>query len=601
MAANILQPGATTQQIVCAASADGSVLVRRTEPLGAHARRVTEPLEHWANVAPGRAFMAERAGDGWRMVTYREALTAARAIGQALLDRDLSTQHPVLILSGNSIAHALLALGCLHVGIPFVPISTAYSLLSADFARLRDIVDLVRPGLVFAEDGSAYAAAIDVCIAPETELVVARGNPGRHATLFDTLLATIPGAAVDVAAGKVGPDSVAKLLFTSGSTGFPKGVIHTHRMWCSTIAMFAAVHPIGGEKAPVLVDWLPWSHVFGGSVSFGMVLFNGGTFYIDDGKPLPGQFEKTARNLREIASTFHTSVPRGYEELLRALRGDDALRRSFFSQVQFLQYSGAALPHSVFDGFAELARATIGHVVPWLAALGSTEAGLITARLGASPNDIGLPACGVDLKLVPVDGKWEARVKSPSVTPGYWRRHDLTEDAFDAQGFLRTGDAVAWIEPGRPEAGLRYDGRMAEDFKLVTGTWVRVGMVREHLMKHLAAELRDVVIVGENREYIAVLGIPTDARGASDPDVHERLRSKLAALARDAGGSAQRVLRFAFLTAPLSIDRGELTDKGAISQRTILRRYVDVIDTLYADPPGDHVICVDPSNHDSAA
>jgi feruloyl-CoA synthase len=374
MTTGVSQSNAAAQDVVCTASDDGAVLVRRTQPLAPYALRVTEPLERWAAVAPDRAFVAERAGDGWRTVTYREALTAARAIGQALLDRGLSAERPVLILSGNSIAHALLSLGCLHVGIPFVPISTAYSLLSVDFARLRDIVEALRPGLVFVEDGIAYAAAIKACIALETEVVVADGNPGRRVTLFDALLATTPTVAVDIAAGKVGPDSGAKLLFTSGSTGFPKGVIHTHRMWCSSIAMLATVHPIVSEGAPVLVDWLPWSHVFGGNVSFGMVLFNGGTFHIDEGKPLPGQIEKTARNLREIAPTFHTSVPRGYEELLHALHRDPSLCRSFFSRVQFLQYSGAALPQSVFDGFTELAQATVGRAVPWLALLGSTEA-----------------------------------------------------------------------------------------------------------------------------------------------------------------------------------------------------------------------------------
>jgi feruloyl-CoA synthase len=602
MASIGFQAVAEEEEIIRETSADGGELLRRATPLGPYALRVTEPLERWAAQAPDRPFLAVRSGDGWRTVTYREALTRARALGQALLDRGLSAERPVMILSGNGIEHALLSLGCLQVGIPFVPISTAYSLVSSDFVRLRDIVKIVRPGLVFADDGAAYAAALGAAIAPATEVVVNNGHPDRQAVRFDALLATRPTEAVDIAAGQIRPDSIAKLLFTSGSTGAPKGVIHTHGGWCAMMAMFDAVtRSLSADQPPALIDWLPWSHVFGGSVSFGIALFNGMTFYIDDGKPLPGQIEKTARNLREIAPSFHTGVPKGYEELLGVLRHDNELRRSFFSRVRFLLYSGAAMPQSVLDGFAELACATIGRSVPWVAALGSTDAGLITLQLGggASSGGIGLPAHGVDLKLAPVDGKWEARVRSPSVTPGYWRRPDLTEAAFDEQGFFRTGDAVTWIAPGKPAAGLRYDGRTAEDFKLVTGTWVRVGLLRAHLLKHLAPDVREVVIAGENRKYIAVLGIAADPRAVDDPAARKRLEAKLTALAEESSGSAQRVLRFAFLTAPLSIDKGELTDKGAISQRTILRRHADAIDALYADPPADHVISAADPKRDS--
>ena len=574
---------------------DGSLRVRNAAAPGPCPDRLTEQLEHWAAVAPDRVFLAGRDGEGWRSVTYREALNAARAIGQALLDRGLSASRLVLILSGNGIEHGLLSLGCLHVGIPFVPLSTAYSLVSTDFARLREIVAQVDPGLVFADDGDLYAAALLASTPADAEVVIVRGNPGRDATPFDALLATAPTDALEAAALAVNPDTVAKLLFTSGSTGIPKGVISTHRMWCGVMPIALALYPALAEEPPVLVDWLPWNHVFGGTVSFGLALFNGGSLYIDDGKPLPGQIEKTVRNLREVAPLLYSNVPKGYEELLPWLRRDRALRENFFSRVRFMQYSGASIAQHVCDAFDELARETIGVPIPWMTLLGSTEAGMITAHRHSDATRagcVGLPPPGVTLKLAPVDGKLEVRVQGPTVTPGYWRRDDLTRGAFDEDGFLRTGDALDWAEPGNRQAGLRYGGRLAEDFKLATGTWVRVGALRAHLLQHLTPELRDVVIAGENRDYIAVLGLPSTPEIAEDKAVRERLRAKLAVLKAEAGGSAQRVLRFAFLTEKLSIDTGELTDKGVISQRNILRRHAGLIEWLYAHDAGDQVICL---------
>ncbi|MDB5513809.1 MAG: feruloyl-CoA synthase [Tardiphaga sp.] len=581
-------------------AADGSLLVRNSARLGPYPERLGDRLQQWTTVAPDRVLLASRAGQDagqdWRTVTYREALDAARAIGQALLDRGLSATRPVLILSGNGIEHGLLSLACLQVGIPFVPVSTAYSLISQDFTRLRDIAALVRPGLVFADDGARYAAALAACTPQDTEVVIARGDPGREATSFDALLATVPTDAVEVAANAVNPDTVVKLLFTSGSTGVPKGVITTQRTLCSVLRMTLAYDSALTEQPPILVDWLPWNHILGGTISFGCALFNGGTLYVDDGKPLPGHIEQTVRNLREIAPTFYSNVPKGYEELVPWLRRDRVLRQNFFSRLRVLQYSGASIAQHVCDAFDELALETIGRRIPWWGLLGSTEAGLITAHRHsgtASAGRVGLPPPGATLKLVPTDGKLELRVRSPSVTPGYWRRDDLTADAFDEDGFLRTGDAVQWAEAGNQQGGFRYDGRIAEDFKLVTGTWVRVGRLRAHLVQHLMPELRDVVIAGENRDYIAVLGIPSSPEIVNDHATRTRLRDKLAALALEAGGSAQRVLRFAFLTAKLSIDTGELTDKGVISQRNILRRHAALIDALYADNPADHVVCLD--------
>jgi feruloyl-CoA synthase len=577
-------------------SPDRSLRVRNSTPLGPYPGRLTDRLRHWATVTPDRVLLASRDGEGWRKVTYLEALNSACAIGQALLDRGLSVTRPVLILSGNGIKHGLLSLGCLHVGIPFVPLSTAYSLISTDFGRRRDIVALVRPGLVFADDGDRYAAALRACIPEDVEVVIVRGDPGRRATGFDALLATAPTTDVEVAAVAVNSDTVAKLLFTSGSTGIPKGVINTHRMWCSAMQMTLACYPALAEEPPVLVDWLPWNHILGGTISFGIALFNGGTLYIDDGKPLPGQIEATVRNLREIAPHFYSNVPKGYEELVPWLRRDRALRGNFFSRVRVLQYSGASIAQHICDAFDELALETIGERIPWVAILGSTEAGPITAHrhsAAVSAGCVGLPPPGVTLKLTPTDGKMELRVQSPSITAGYWRRDDLTSDAFDEDGFLRTGDALDWAQPGNQQAGFRYDGRLAEDFKLATGTWVRVGSLRTHLLKHLTPEVRDVVIAGENRDYIVVLGIPTTVQIVDDDAVQARVRAKLMALTAEASGSAHRVLRFAFLTAKLSIDTGELTDKGVVSQRNILRRHAALIEELYADSPAHHVIRLD--------
>jgi len=474
-------------------------------------------------------------------------------------------------------------------------------LVSSDFAKLRDIAALVQPGLVFADDGDHYAAALLACTPKDAEVVIARGEPDRRATFFDALVATTPTDAVESAAKAVNPDTVAKLLFTSGTTGVPNGVINTNRMLCSMMQMVRGCYPMLAEEAPVLVVWLPWNHIFGGTVSFCIALYNGGTLYIDDGKPLSGQIEKTVRNLREVAPLFYSNVPKGYEELIPWLRRDRALRENFFSRVRVLQYSGASIAQDVCDAL-QLAGDTIGHPIPLVALLGSTEAGLITAHghsEDASAGCVGLPPPGVTLKLIPTHGKLELRVQSPCVTPGYWRRDDLTSDAFDEDGFLRTGDALQWADAGNRLRGFRYDGRIAEDFKLATGTWVRVGSLRAHLLQHLMPELRDVVIAGENQGYIAVLGIPSSPEIVHDDTVRARLQDKLTALATEASGSAQRVLRFAFLTEKLSVDTGELTDKGVVSQRNILRRHAALIEKLFADSPDNHVIRLNPSLEES--
>jgi feruloyl-CoA synthase len=576
---------------------DGSILLRPLATLGDYPDRFTAHLTRWAAVAPDRTFIARRGADGaWRRVSYAQALAAARSIGQALLDLGLSAERPVLVLSGNDIEHALLGLACLHVGVPYSPVSTAYSLVSQDFAKLRQIAGVLTPGLVFAADGARYGRAIRAVLPEDATLVVTEAPPeGLAARRFAELLATVPGPAVEAAHAAIGPDTLAKLLFTSGSTGVPKGVINTHRMLASNQRILQQTFPLLTRTPPVIVDWLPWNHTFGGNHNVGLVLANGGTLYIDDGRPVPGGFAETVRNLREIAPTVYFNVPKGFEELVAYLRREPALRETFFSQVAMLFFAGAGLAQHVFDAMDELAVQTIGRRVQWMTGLGSTETGpfALCCRPDATASGhVGLPAPGVELKLVSVAGKLEARVRSPSITPGYWRNPAQTATLHDEDGFLCMGDALDWIDPARRHLGLRFDGRISEDFKLATGTWVSVGPLRAKLVQHLAPEVRDVVVAGINRDYVAVLAIPERPDLAEDGAVRARLAARLAELAAAATGSSMRVMRLGFLTAPLSVDAGEVTDKGSLNQRGVLARHAALVERLYAEPPAEDIICV---------
>lgn len=568
---------------------DGTVLVQPCQALGPYPARATLALKHWAAVAPGRTLLAERdAAGGWRRLSYADALDGARRAGQALLDRRLSAERPVVVLSGNGIEHLLLMLGALHVGVPVVPVSVAYSRIGGDLARLRACLDLVTPGLVFAGDGDAFAGAL--AAVRGAEVVTAGGGP-PGATRWADLIAAAPGPAVDEAAARVGPDTLAKILFTSGSTGQPKGVMTTHRMLCSNQAMILHAFPFLGEEPPVLLDWLPWNHVFGGNHDLGLVLHNGGTLYVDEGRPVPGGFGPTLRNLEDVSPTFYPNVPKGFEELARHLEDDPALCRRFFSRVRMLFYAGAGLGQATWDRMDRLALHTVGRRVPWMTGLGCTETApfALHGRAGAvEAGVVGLPAPGVELKLAPQAGKMEARLRGPNVTPGYWRAPAQTAAAFDEEGYYRTGDALAWADPGDPAAGLRFDGRVSEDFKLSSGTWVSAGPLRLRLLDALPG-VRDLVLAGHDRDYLAALAIPA---GPVDAGLHEAVAGALAALAAQAGGGASRVVRLAFLTAPLSLDAGEVTDKGSLNGGAVLRRHAALVEALYAEPPPPHVVCV---------
>jgi feruloyl-CoA synthase len=493
-------------------------------------------------------------------------------VGQYLLEKKLSAERPLVVLSGNDIEHALLHLGAMLVGIPYAPVSPAYSLLSTDFAKLRAIFELLTPGLVFVSDKQQFDRALRA-LSLKIEVI-------------DRLEEPDPTPALDEAHARVGPDTIAKFLFTSGSTGTPKAVINTQRMWCSNQAMILAALPFFEDEPPVLLDWAPWHHTAAGNHDFGLALYNGGSYYIDKGRPLPGEIETTVRNLREIAPTWYFNVPKGFEMLLPYLRGDGALRSNFFSRLKVLWFAGAALPQHVFDEMKELAYRTCGEEIAFLTGFGATETAPATlARVWPSPNvaNMGLPPPGAELKLVPMEGRYEMRVKGPHVTPGYWRARELTERAFDAEGYYCIGDTFTF-DRGEPANGLLFAGRIAEDFKLLTGTWVHVGELRARFIRHFAPLVRDVVLAGEGRSDIGALIFLSGQ--ASPGELRDRLRSF------PNTGSSNRVTRALVLEEPPSLDAGEATDKGSINQRAVLARRKHLVEELFRDPPSEKVLWI---------
>jgi feruloyl-CoA synthase len=592
---------------------DGTIVMRSPHRLGEYPDHLTQRLDHWAAAAPDRVFLAQRTAAGpWRTLSYAQTLAQVQSIAQALIDRSITAERPVAILSGNDIEHALLGLAAMYVGIPYAPISVPYSLMSSDFGKLRSIIEILTPSLVFAADGRPFARAIEATVPLDVEIVTCANPLGnRPATSFAALCGTEPGNAVAAAHGKVGPDAIAKILFTSGSTGTPKGVINTQRMLCSNQAMIRACWPFLATEPPVLVDWPPWNHTFGGNHDFGMVLDNGGSFYIDEGKPLPGAIEATVRNLRDVGPTIYLNVPKGYEMLLPYLRSDGVLRERFFSRLKFLFYAGAALAQHVSNELQELAIATTGERIIFLSSLGSTEtapAALSRTWESEHANNVGLPMPGVEMKLVPQGDKLEARFKGPNITPGYWRQPDLTKQAFDDDGYYKIGDAFKFEDPADPGKGLLFDGRLAEDFKLASGTWVSVGALRAQFIDHCAPLVRDAVIAGADRDDIAVLVFPDveacrkfaglgaevpPAAVLGDARLRAEFQRRLAALAQRATGSSTRICRLILMEEPPSLDAGEATDKGSINQRAVLTRRAALVDELYATPVSARVIATD--------
>ena len=575
-----------------------------------YAPTMGERLVHWARTAPDRTLFARRTprADGsrgdWQHLSYGQALAGARRIGQALLDRRLSPERPVAILSENDLEHALLALACLYVGVPYCSISPPYSTVSTDHGKLKHVMATLTPGLVFAADGARYGKALRAAVPADCEVVLQ--SPAGYVrgtgavTSFDQLLATEPTPAVDAAFAEVGADRIAKFLFTSGSTRLPKAVINTHRMWCANQQqMRQSMTPLMREPL-VLVDWLPWNHTFGGNHNFGMVLYNGGTLYIDEGRPVPALMGETLRNLREIAPTVYFNVPAGFEVIADAMKTDDALRRNLLSRVRMFFYAAAALSQPIWDALHECQEREIGERIVMCTGLGMTESGPFAISVN-SPNvrsgDLGVPAPGLELKLAPVDGKVEVRYRGPNITPGYWRSPEATREAFDEEGFFRSGDAVTWIDPGDVHKGLRFDGRIAEDFKLATGTFVSVGPMRARIIAAGAPCIQDVVLTGINLHEVGAMIFPTPhvrtlsglgsdaplAQVLASPAVLAHFQKVVDDLEQAATGSATRVARAILLAEPPSIDLGEVTDKGSINQGMVLKHRAALVQALHDD------------------
>lgn len=594
---------------VCETRADGSLRLRCLMPLEPYEPSLARLFRGAVEAEPGRVFLAERDGESWRSLTYEAARPAVDALAQALIERGLSAERPVMILSGNSIDHALMMLAGYTAGIPIAPISVAYSLQSQDHAKLKHIAGLLKPGLVYVTDTGPFAKALAALDLDNVEIVANRNGANLpQVTPFDDLALTRPGAALDKAVAAIDDDTIAKVLFTSGSTGLPKGVVNTHGMMTANQQQIAQIWPFLADEPLALVDWLPWNHTFGGNHNFNLVLRHAGTLTIDAGKPLPGLVEQTVRNLGEVSPTIYFNVPAGYGALLPYLERDEALARSFFAKLRLIFYAGAALPQDLWERLEALSVRTIGARVPMGSSWGTTEsAPMATAVpfLSERSGLIGVSAPAVELKLVPNGAKLEVRVRGPNVTPGYWKRPDLTAAAFDEEGFYKPGDAMRFLDPADPAKGLMFDGRLAEDFKLTTGTWVHVGALRVGVLAAASPALQDAVVAGENRAFIGLLawlnaagcqkligsGAPAShAELARHTAVREHVRASLGRWNAAQSGTSQHIARALLLPDLPSIDANEITDKGYINQRLALERRQEAVERLFAREPDAEVI-----------
>ena len=567
----------------------GDVLYARSpHPLPAYPARLTDQLEHWAAEAPDRAFLCRRdASGGWVRLTYGSALARVRAIAAALVERGLSVDRPVVIVSGNSIEHGLLALAAMYCGVPYAPIAPSYSLLAREYTTLTRIFEAMRPGLVFADDVERFRPALDSVCPPGVEVVSCAPSGAMPVTLLDAL-ETTPKGALDAAHAAVGADTIAKILYTSGSTGTPKGVINTQRMLCANQQMIRTSMAVLAEEPPILCDWLPWNHTFGGNHNFGLVLYNGGTLYMDDGKPTPEGFQTTLANLREVATTAYFNVPRGYDLLAPILGADPEFRRHFFSRVKLLFCAAAALRQETAEALERAALETRGERIPFVTGLGATESAPFALCAGDSAftgGRIGVPAPGVELKLAPVSGKYEGRLRGPNITPGYWHDAKLTEAAFDDEGFYCLGDALGFVDPDDPAKGFVFEGRLSEDFKLSTGTWVRVGPLRAALLARFGDLAFDVVIGGHDRNYVAALIFPNRVRcqGVGPSELKQLFGRLLAEFAETHPGTSTAVRRAVILDDPPAIDAHELTEKGSVNQKAVLRNRAALVEQLFAE------------------
>ncbi|MBA4850256.1 feruloyl-CoA synthase [Emticicia sp. BO119] len=578
---------------------DGIIHFRLQQNLEAIPEKLTQKLIEWAEKTPDKTFLARRGKTGeWKKLSYSETLSTVQSIAQYLLNLNLTNEESIVILSENSLENALLALAALHIGIPYSPVSPPYSLISQDFGKLKHCLELMTPKVIFAQNGSQYQKALELAknLFPSAEIITAEEGNGID---FAHLLQTEPTAEVESAFARVSGDTIAKVLFTSGSTGLPKGVINTQQMWCTNLQQITQVFPFMSENPPVFIDWLPWNHTFGGNHNFGLALYNGGTLYIDDGKPTPQGIETTIQNLREISPTAYFNVPKGFEMLVPYLEKETDLRLNFFKNLNMLFYAGASLAQPVWNRLEELAVETIGERIPIITGLGCTESGpsaMFANWGGAFSGLLGVPVAGMDVKIVPDGDKLEVRYKAPNVMRGYWRNEEATLKAFDEEGYYKTGDAVKFLDENHPDKGLVFDGRIAEDFKLSTGTWVNVGVLKAKLISAGSPVVQDVVLAGLDKEYVgAILFLNAEAcrklAGLSaeiqiqevfqHEIISEYLYDFLKRFNQSATGSANRVEKFIVALDPPSIDLGEITDKGSLNQRIVLKHRAHLVEQLY--------------------
>ena len=577
---------------------DGTLLLRSNAEMGDVVDTSADWLHRWSEEAPERIFLAERSGAGWREETYQSTLQKVRAIAASLLARGMGPDTPILIMSGNGVDHGLLTLAAHYVGVPTAPIAEQYALIPAARERLEHAISLVKPRMAYVVDADKFAHAITIDALAGVEIVASDVGSQSGVTGMDTLLQGDSGVDIDSARGQVTPDSVVKILMTSGSTSAPKGVMTTQRMMCVNQTQIADSLPFLTERPPSVVDWLPWNHVFGGSHNFNMMLANGGSFYIDDGKPLKGLFDRTVENLKMVTGSLVFNVPVGFGMLLQALKADPDLRQRFFQDLDMIFYAGASLPQDIWQGLEQMALDVKGEVPLMTSSWGLTETAPAT-MIQQEPTDrsgvIGVPMSGVTLKLVPEeDGRYEVRAKGPNIMPGYYNDPQKTAEAFDGEGYFITGDAMVFVDPDNVNAGMRFDGRISEDFKLLTGTWVRATALRMSLLSHFAPLAADLVITGQDKSDIGVLIFPNkeaietaghaldDVDGMlSDPSLLTALRERLAAWNEANASSSTRIARAALFAEPASLVDAEITAKGNLNFRKVLQRRSAILDHLY--------------------
>ena len=603
---------------------DGTIILHSAIPLEQHPYRLTERLKHWASVAPDRIFIGQRSkappltsggfSGAWDTLTYAETFTKVKSIAQALQHKNVSASQPIAILSENSIEHALMALAALHIGVPYSPIAPAYSLRSTDFDKLKHVINLLTPGLIFVQDGKKYEKALQAVAKGIEVVVVATPPESMKVTLFEGLLSPPPtggdlgGSSAELAFSAIQPQTIAKILFTSGSTGLPKGVINTHENISTNWQQITQTYPFLKEEGLEFIDWLPWNHTFGGNHNFGLTVYNGGSLYIDDGNPTPQGIAITVANLKERKPTIYFNVPKGFEDLIPHFKNDEQVRKQFFGNLKMLFYAGAGMPQHVWDAWEQLALETVGEKIMIATGLGCTEtcpSALFASEPGGFAGWLGVPVPGLELKLVPSGGKLEARYRGKNVFPGYWRQPELTAKAFDEEGFYCTGDALRFVDETNAGKGMIFDGRIAEDFKLNTGTWVSVGVLRAQMIAAGNGLIQDVVITGHDNEFIGAIvfaGLDHCKRitgwgneAVLNDIVHhkvikQKLQEVLQEIAKKSTGSATLVKRALFADFTLNIDRGEITDKGSINQRVIIQHHPELVEKLYAAGTDENII-----------